>query len=193
MKERDTDPQPEDRDSSDFSNDWSKLMETAPQPLEIQNVLKDVMAAVATPVSVVTTTAEGQPFGTTVSAFNSLSMEPPMVLVSLARTSETLQMLTRTKTFGVNILGSDQASTATNFARKGGPEKFGDTPWNLAHGVPRLERAPGWICCVVANLVDGGDHVIVLGHVIAAESIGGGPLVYHCRRFGTHVPHPEVT
>jgi hypothetical protein len=53
-----------------YSYDWPKFVETTPQPVEIQNALKEVMAAVATPVSVVTTTAEDLPFGTTVSAFH---------------------------------------------------------------------------------------------------------------------------
>lgn len=148
------------------------------------------MAAVATPVSIVTAITEGVPFGTTVSAFASLSMDPPMVLVSLARTSETLEVVRRTKAFGLNILGVDQAALATNFARKGGPEKFLGKAWNISDGVPRLDKVPGWISCAVSNFVDGGDHVIVLGHVVAAERADGGPLVYHGRQFGTHLPHP---
>lgn len=113
-----------------------------------------------------------------------------MVLVSLARTSETLEVITRTKLFGVNILGAEQTDAAINFARKGGAEKFEDTAWTLAHQVPRLHGATGWIACTASNLIDGGDHVVVFGNVVAAELTDGGPLVHHARRFGTHVPHP---
>ena len=78
-----------------------------------------VMAGVATPVSVVTTLTDGRPHGTTVSAFASLSMDPPMVLVSLDRGSGLLARLAVGGVFGVNVLGRDQAPLALAFARKG--------------------------------------------------------------------------
>ncbi|MGW5105969.1 flavin reductase family protein [Nocardia sp. NPDC004123] len=156
---------------------------------DVQAAFKEVMAAVATPVSVVTTNSGGLPYGTTVSAFASLSMNPPMVLVSLDRGSETLELVRESGRFGLNILGADQAATALSFARKGGVGKFHGTRWDLDHDLPRIPGAPGWIACTVANLVDGGDHVVVLGTVDAAELTDGHPLVYHGRLFGTHQPH----
>lgn len=148
---------------------------------------RDVMAGVATPVSVVTTVcSEGVPYGTTVSAFVSLSMEPPMVLVSLDRGSELLAQLQRTRRFGVNVLGVPQAELALIFARKGGSGKFTGVTWERDHGLPRLPGTPGWLACEVATLVDGGDHVIALGTVVAAETGDGPPLTYHGRVFGTH-------
>ncbi|MER6936143.1 flavin reductase family protein [Nocardioides sp. NPDC127514] len=153
---------------------------------DVQASFKEVMAGVATPVSIVTTISD-KPYGATVSAFASLSMSPPMVLVSLDRGSDTLQQIRETQRFGLNILGSDQSETALSFAKKGGLEKFTGTGWSVDHEVPRIHGAPGWIACSVADLVDGGDHVIVLGHVVAAELNHARPLIYHGRVFGTYI------
>jgi len=143
------------------------------------------MAEVCTPVTVVTALLGDRPHGTTVSAFTSLSMDPPMVLVSLDRRSELLRGLGKGVRFGVNVLGSDQAALAGAFARKGA-DKFAGVGWDLDEGAPRLDGSSGWLACAVAKLVDGGDHVIVLGDVLRAVSFGGEPLTYHARRFGTH-------
>jgi flavin reductase (DIM6/NTAB) family NADH-FMN oxidoreductase RutF len=144
-----------------------------------------VMAGVATPVSVVTTLTDGRPHGTTVSAFASLSMDPPMVLVSLDRGSGLLARLAVGGVFGVNVLGRDQAPLALAFARKGAKE-FDDLGWEVDSGAPRLTGSPGWLACRVTQLVGGGDHVIVLGEVQRAATAAGSPLTYHARTFGTH-------
>ena len=153
----------------------------------VQHRFRDVMASVATPVSVITSIgAAGLPHGTTVSAFASLSMSPPMVLVCLDRGSDLLVVVRESGRFAVNVLGADQAPTALAFARKGGAGKFQGVRWDLDHGLPRLPGAPGWLACDVAELVDGGDHVLALGTVAAAGTSDGRPLTYHGRVFGTH-------
>lgn len=152
----------------------------------LQTAFREVMAGVVTPVSVVTSVADGLPHGTTVSAFASLSMDPPMVLVALDRGSDLLALVRRTGRFGVNVLGSTQSTLALAFARKGGVGKFSGVPWELDHGLPRLPGAPGWLACDVTGLVDGGDHVIALARVVAAATLEGLPLTYHARVFGTH-------
>lgn len=156
---------------------------------DVQTNFKNVMAGVATPVSIVTTLFEDRPYGTTVSAFTSLSMDPPMVLVSLDRGSETLEFVRESGLFGLNILGSQQARTALAFAKKGGIGKFHGTPWELDTGLPRIPTSPAWLACTVENLVDGGDHVIVLGNVTSADTTGGNPLIYCRRLFGTYLQH----
>jgi flavin reductase (DIM6/NTAB) family NADH-FMN oxidoreductase RutF len=143
------------------------------------------MARVCTPVSVVTALDGDRPHGTTVSAFASLSMTPPMVLVSLDRGSDLLAMVRTTGRFAVNILARAQAEVAMQFARKGA-DKFHGVDWQLVAGTPRLGGVCGWLCCEASGLVDGGDHVIALGTVIAAEACPGEPLTYHARTFGTH-------
>ncbi|WP_217558201.1 flavin reductase family protein [Streptomyces sp. GbtcB6] len=148
---------------------------------------REVMAGVPTPVTVVTAMDGGRPHGTTVSAFTSLSMQPPMVMVALDRRSQLLGLLRSSLRFGVNVLGHAQTASALAFARKGGAEKFAGVLWEADRDIPRLLGAPGWLACEVADFVDGGDHVIVLGNVMSAETAGGDPLTYHARAFGTHV------
>ncbi|MCP2163310.1 flavin reductase family protein [Goodfellowiella coeruleoviolacea] len=158
----------------------------------LQENFRNVMARVCTPVSVVTAIVADKPYGTTVSAFASLSLDPPMVLVSLDRRSELLVAIRKTLRFGVNVLGSAQSRLARNFARKGGPRKFDDVPWALDLDVPRLPGMGGFLACRLARLIEAGDHLIVLGDVLAAESAAGLPLTYHARAFGTHVALAEA-
>ena len=167
-------------------------MNGSSEPPDVRERFREVMAGVCTPVSVVTALDGDLPYGTTVSAFASLSMTPPMVLVALDRGSDLLAVLTRTGRFGLNVLGTEQAQLATVFARKGGPAKFAEVPWAPADGVPRLPGARGFLSCAVARLVDGGDHVVVLGDVRDADSGSGPPLTYHSRAFGTHTAIEEV-
>ena len=151
----------------------------------LQDTFRNVMARVAAAVSVITSMTDGAPHGTTVSAFASLSIRPPMVMISLDRESELLSVIRRSGRFGVNILGAAHTDWAVAFARKGGQAKFHGIPWSCDSGVPRL---PGtsWLACRLAAQVDAGDHVILLGSVVAAEPADGAPLTYHDRSFGTH-------
>ncbi|MEU1997988.1 flavin reductase family protein [Nocardia gamkensis] len=143
------------------------------------------MAAVCTPVSVVTAMDGERPHGTTVSAFASLSMRPPMILVALDHGSELLAIIRRTKRFGLNILGSTQPETATAFARKG-PDKFAGISWTTVAGAPRLSGAPGWVVCDAASFTEAGDHTVVFADVRDASTGEGQPLTYFRRAFGTH-------
>jgi flavin reductase (DIM6/NTAB) family NADH-FMN oxidoreductase RutF len=152
----------------------------------LQSAFRDVMASVCTPVAVVTSMADGLPHGTTVSAFASLSMEPPMILACLDRASDLLALLRRTGRFGLNVLGSAQAELALNFARKGGAGKFADVPWYVDGEVPRIPGAGGFLACAVDKVVPGGDHVVVMGRALIAETAAEPPLTYHNRGFGTH-------
>ena len=156
-------------------------------PTGTAEAFREVMAGVPTPVTVVTTLVDQRPHGTTVSAFASLSMAPPMLLVALDRGSDLLARLGIGQPFGVNVLGADQAGLAAAFARKGS-DKFTGVDWRAEDGAPRLLGSPGWLACTVAQLVDGGDHVVVLGDVVRAAATGGPPLTYHARTFGTHIP-----
>jgi len=156
---------------------------------DLQDGLREAMASVSAPVSVVTTMANGLPRGTTVSAFASLSMGPPMVLISLNRDSELLATIRDTRTFGLNVLSSTQSEMALKFAQKGGVSKFVSVEWKLEGGVPRLPGTCGFAAGEVSEFVDGGDHVILLGLVLLADGSPLPPLTYHRRSFGTHTPH----
>lgn len=147
---------------------------------------RDTMRQVAGPVCVVTTIDDSGPYGTTVSAFMSLSMTPPMIVLSLDRTSRLLAKVAIGARLGVNILASDQHALATSFAGKS-DHKFDGVTWYLESGAPRLDGCHGWVAAVARELVDGGDHVVVLAEVTGAHACEGHlPLTYHDRSFGTH-------
>ncbi|GAA4025334.1 flavin reductase family protein [Streptomyces plumbiresistens] len=146
---------------------------------------RKVMGSVCTPVSVVTTLEEGRPHGTTVSAFASLSLEPPMVLVALDLESDLLRIIRRTRRFGLNVLSAGQSDLAMTFARKGA-DKFAGVSWGAEAGLPRLIGVAGWLACEVEQLVPGGDHVVAMAVVFAASHDECSPLTYHRRGFGTH-------
>lgn len=153
---------------------------------ELQTLFKSAMAGVATPVSVVTAIKDGKAHGTTVSAFASLSLNPPMVMVALDRNSDLLSILRETGEYGVNLLGVEHSEWASAFARKG-PDKFTGIPWTVENGLPRLVGST-WLACSVESLVDGGDHVIALGSVLNIDLGESKPLSYYQRTFGTHAP-----
>lgn len=155
------------------------------QGLELQLAFRSAMASVTAPVSVVTAIDNDEPYGTTVSAFASLSLEPPMILVSLENTSGILEIVRRSGLFGVNILAAHQADLALHFARRGG-DKFAGIDWTESEGSPRLPSVTGWVASRVGQLIVAGDHTIITGDVILADSLSGDPLTYYQRTFGTH-------
>jgi flavin reductase (DIM6/NTAB) family NADH-FMN oxidoreductase RutF len=146
---------------------------------------RDLMAGVCAPVTIVTTLAEGRPHGATVSAFASLSLDPPMVTAALGRGSSLLARILETRRFGVNVLGQAQDDLAVLFARRGA-DRFAGVSWCLDHGLPRLLEAASWIACDLDKAVEGGDHVLLLGVVRHASRSDAAPLVYGHRVFGTH-------
>jgi flavin reductase (DIM6/NTAB) family NADH-FMN oxidoreductase RutF len=149
------------------------------------DLFRNVMGQVCTPVSVVTAFDGKRPHGTTVSAFASQSLDPPMVMVSLAATSRLLSILTIGGHFALNVLGISQADVAMRFASKH-EDKFADQAWDLLHGAPRILGAASVMVCQTAERFAVGDHVIVCGIVLHADSSPAKPLTYHSRSFGTH-------
>lgn len=146
---------------------------------------RGAMGAVATPVSVVTALLD-QPHGTTVSAFCSLSLDPPMVLISLASDSDLLGIVRRTRRFGLNVLAHRQSAIGVTFARRG-VDRFAGVAWDLSCGLPRLAGVASWAACEVADLIVAGDHVIVTGLTQEADHRDVPGLMYQHRRFGTFV------
>jgi flavin reductase (DIM6/NTAB) family NADH-FMN oxidoreductase RutF len=145
------------------------------------------MRNVASPVAVVTTYAGDMPHGSTVSAFMSLSMQPPMLLVSLDNRSALLSLLSIGSPLGVNILSSDQSDLAALFATPDA-DRFAAVGWGLRDGSPALDATHAWVATRVGSLVPAGDHTLVLADVIGAAHDTREPLVYHQRAYGTHLP-----
>lgn len=148
---------------------------------------RELMSLVCGPVVVVTTMCDGEPAGTTISAFSSLSAQPRMIMLALDRSSRLLGKIDSTERFGVNILGVGQEELATRFATKR-DDKFDGVGWSECSGLPRLDGVSGWASCTTERLVPGGDHIIVIGEVDTASSgaVDRMPLVYGRRTFGAH-------
>jgi flavin reductase (DIM6/NTAB) family NADH-FMN oxidoreductase RutF/DNA-binding GntR family transcriptional regulator len=147
-------------------------------------VFRDVAGHFATGVTVITTANAGLPAGTTASAVASLSMDPPMMLVCLNRSSATHDQIAASGVFGVNILAQDQGQTASAFARKG-TDKFAGIPWSAApNGVPLIDGSLATIACRVVETTVGGTHTVFLGEVIDAAAFPGEPLTYYRGTFG---------
>lgn len=153
-------------------------------------LFRSAMGSVCTPVSVVTALDGARPHSTTVSAFCSLSLTPPMVMLALDRGSDLLPLLRHGARFGVNILSDGQEAIASQCARKG-RDKFDDIAWVERDGVPHLVDSACWFACDVEQLVPGGDHTVILGAVVGAAHSDRAPLTYHRRVFGTHTAFGE--
>ena len=146
---------------------------------------REVMGRFATGVTVVTATGPEGPVGMTANAITSLSLDPLLLLVCFDQGARTLRVVRETETFGVNVLAEGQAELAALFASKAPEaEKFAGVPHDLRDGVPVLRAAHAWIGCTLKELLPGGDHVIGIGAVTAAETGEGDPLVWHGGRYG---------
>lgn len=155
-----------------------------PHELVNQSVFRDVAGYFTTGVTVITTVSGDMPAGTTASAVASLSMDPPMMLVCLNRTSATHDLVVESGVFGVNIMAQDQNGTAMAFARKG-TDKFAGIAWSPApNGVPMIDGSLATIACRVVETATGGTHTVFMGEVIDASTHPGQPLTYYRGIFG---------
>jgi flavin reductase (DIM6/NTAB) family NADH-FMN oxidoreductase RutF len=161
------------------------------QPRPIAGELyRDVFGSVPTPVAVVTTMRAGQPYGTTVSAFCSLSLEPPLVLVSLDRSSRLLREIRRTRRLCINVLAAGQEDLAVRFARKDA-DKFAGLEWLAKHELPVLPGCRSWVTAAVQRVVAAGDHMTISALIFDAQVNDAAPMLYHARSFTQPVPISE--
>ncbi|MGH2747651.1 MAG: flavin reductase family protein [Actinomycetota bacterium] len=139
---------------------------------------KNALAKFPSGITIVTVAVEGTLHGMTASAFASVSLEPPLILVCLDKSSRTRELLLEVGTFAVNVLAAHQEEAARAFAQTGKkpfeelPHGFGST------GAPLLEESLAWIECRVERAIEAGDHDVVVGEVIACAGRSGDPLVY---------------
>ncbi|MEO0387719.1 MAG: flavin reductase family protein [Pseudomonadota bacterium] len=143
-----------------------------------QRELRNALGCFATGVTVVTTMTATGPLGMTVNSFASVSLDPPLVLWSPARTSARFPAFEAASHFAIHVLAEDQRPLAERFARDG--ENFdGLDPQPGIGGVPLLAGAAALFQCAHAAGHDGGDHLIVVGEVLAMTASAQPPLLYH--------------
>lgn len=127
------------------------------------------------------------PAGFACQSFSALSLDPPLVVFMVGRTSTTWPRIARAGVFCVNILGADQGELCRRFAVSGA-DKFADVDHTPAPatGSPRLTGAPAWIDCTIQAVHPGGDHLIVVGRVesLGTDTEAAPPLLFHRGRFG---------
>ena len=162
-------------------------MQNGPLSHEAPDRFIAAMAGAATQVSVVTTDGPARRFGVTVSAFSSVSAEPPLVLVCINRRSPAIAAIEANNAFCVNLLRDDQADVANCFAGRPGdiaPYDFTCAAWqNAATGAPVLTGAIANFDCTVETTYDAGTHRIFIGRVQQALSRDAAPLAFSKRAY----------
>lgn len=147
------------------------------------------LARFASGVTVLTTrTAVGEDLGMTATAFSSLSLDPPLVLVCLDRAASMTPELESATHLAVHVLGEDQEALSRQFALKEGDRFAGLAVTRGAGGVALLPGALVRLECRIVDRHPGGDHVIVVGAVLAAAVAEGKPLLYFRGRYARVAP-----
>jgi flavin reductase (DIM6/NTAB) family NADH-FMN oxidoreductase RutF len=137
------------------------------------------MGHFATGVTIITTVnKEGQLHGLTANAFTSVSLEPPLLLISVDKKAESWPAFEESKVFTVNILGDDQEALSRKFAVSGGNKFDGVAYRRGANGAAILEGALAFIECTLYAAYEGGDHSLYLGEIQEASVREGKPLVF---------------
>lgn len=157
---------------------------------ELEQQFRDAMARVPAPVTIVTTMLAGVPYGTTVSAFASLSLHPPMGFFALDNRGTMKNRIAMAGRVGINILSGDQAELARRFASP--IDRFEGIEFDEFDGVPLLRDVAAFVCCDGVQLLPGGDHTVVLARVCCAQSFGDQSLSYHLRTFHSVPPNPTA-
>lgn len=157
-------------------------MGTVPTPAE----WRAAMGYFPTGVTVVTSWQDGRPVGTTINAFCSVSLEPPMLLICLNHINPLRDPVRESGVFGVNILGAeDGRALAMRFADPNLEDRFAGCAYRaVGDGAPQLETAPVFVDCIVEHIYDAGDHIIAVGSGIRTEiAATAPPLLYHKGKF----------
>ncbi|TQI81241.1 flavin reductase (DIM6/NTAB) family NADH-FMN oxidoreductase RutF [Serratia fonticola] len=147
----------------------------------------------ATGVTVVTAaTEDGNRVGVTANSFNSVSLDPPLVLWSIDKRSGSYPVFEQASHFAINVLAADQIDLSNRFARPS-EDKFAGVEVETGAGdIPLLIDCAARFQCEKYQQVDGGDHWILIGKVVAFDDLGRAPLVYHQGAYSMVLPYPQM-
>jgi flavin reductase (DIM6/NTAB) family NADH-FMN oxidoreductase RutF len=142
-----------------------------------------IMGRFATGVTVVTTRLEDHLCGMTANAVASLSLDPPLVLVSVDKKAHIHGCLKQSRCFAVNVLTEAQEALSRRFAQTG-PKEFGDLALATAvTGAPILAEALAYVDCRLFEMLPGGDHDLFIGEIVAGDARDGRPLLFYGGRY----------
>lgn len=128
-----------------------------------------------------TTEYEGQVHGMTANAFVSVSLDPPLVLVSVNNRSNMHSFLTISSSYGISILAEGQEALSDHFA--GRPSKDLEVPFIRKNGMPVLKGAAAYLVCRISAMHPAGDHTLCIGHVEYLEMWDSRPLVFYAGQY----------
>ena len=144
---------------------------------------RSALGAFATGVTVVTTDTPEGPVAITANSFASVSLDPPLVLWSPAKSSRRFEHFAHAQRFAIHILDETQKSICDGFNRS--KTAFDGLDWSTGpSGVPLIAGVAACFECNLEARHDAGDHVILVGRVIRAHVTGGEPLIFHGGRYG---------
>jgi flavin reductase (DIM6/NTAB) family NADH-FMN oxidoreductase RutF/DNA-binding MarR family transcriptional regulator len=152
---------------------------------------RNALGNFATGVTIITAAnIDGGYVGVTANSFNSVSLDPPLVLWSLAKDARSLTAYQAAEFFAVNVLSADQVSLSNHFASQA-DDKFEETKFELGFGnAPLLDGCAARFQCKTSFVQEGGDHLIFVGEVVDFDNSGRASLIYHRGQYAVSEPHP---
>jgi len=152
------------------------------EPSVDPNTCRELYSQLTAGVCVITVAGDETPMGMTASTVTSVSLAPPLLLACLQVGSRTLSWVEQRQSFGVQLLDANQQSLASALAGRGNSSTM-DIGYREVLGVPVLPVCMAWSVCQLESARRYGDHVVIVGRVVAAHVTGGSPLVWHDREF----------
>lgn len=147
----------------------------------------------ATGVTIMTAqNAVGEKVGVTANSFNSVSLDPALILWSIDKNSSSFRIFQESTHFAVNILSAAQIELSNKFAKRG-EDKFAKVEFDLGDtNTPLFKNCSAAFECEKYNIIEGGDHWIILGKVVKFHDHGRSPLLYHQGAYSAVLPHPSL-
>jgi flavin reductase (DIM6/NTAB) family NADH-FMN oxidoreductase RutF len=162
----------------------SEMVDTVREEMLDPTTYRKAIGGFATGVSVITTEVDGTRHGMTANSLTSVSLDPLLLLVCFDRDSRTADAVLQRGAFLVNLLSEEQQELSDRFARAG-DDHFADLALEPGYeGLPALPGGLGWLACELEDVHSGGDHIIAVARVVAAEAREGEPLLFFRGRYG---------
>lgn len=146
---------------------------------------RNALGQFPTGVTVVTTLdKDGNKVGMTANSFSSVSLDPMLVLWSIAKTSSSFEVFNETEHFAIHVLNANQKDVSNTFASKDCADRFAQVAHSAGHaGLPILDDYSALFQCEIEARYEGGDHIIMVGRVVEFDNKAEAPLVFHAGRY----------